>query len=48
MNRPLLDPRTPDQIREKIREAVMRKPQAHCFETGNNVTEHRRMSQIGG
>jgi len=37
-----------ERIREKIREAVMRKPQAHCFETGNNVTEHRRMSQIGG
>ena len=37
-----------ERIREKICEAAALKPQAHCFETGNGVTEHRRMSQIGG
>jgi cyclic pyranopterin phosphate synthase len=42
------DPDKAERIREIIREAVMRKPQAHCFETGDDVTEHRKMSQIGG
>ena len=37
-----------ERIREKIREAVMRKPQAHCFEHRDDVTEDRKMSQIGG
>ena len=37
-----------ERIREKIREAAAMKPQAHCFETRDDVTEHRRMSQIGG
>ena len=37
-----------ERIREKIREAVMRKPQAHCFEHRDGVTEDRKMSQIGG
>ena len=37
-----------ERIREKIREAAALKPQAHCFETRDDVTEHRRMSQIGG
>ncbi len=37
-----------ERIRGKIREAAALKPQAHCFETRNDVTEHRRMSQIGG
>ena len=37
-----------ERIREKIAEAVMRKPQAHCFEHRNGVTEDRGMSQIGG
>ena len=35
-----------ERIREKIREAAALKPQAHCFETRDDVTEHRRMSQI--
>ena len=37
-----------ERIREKIREAVQLKPQAHCFEQGENVTEDRRMHCIGG
>ena len=34
--------------REKILEAAALKPAAHCFETRDDVTEHRKMSQIGG
>lgn len=37
-----------ERIREKIREAVQLKPQAHCFEQAENVTEKRRMNLIGG
>ena len=37
-----------ERIRAKIREAVMMKPEAHCFEHRENVTEHRKMAQIGG
>ena len=37
-----------ERIRGKIREAAALKPQAHCFETRDDVTEHRRMSEIGG
>lgn len=36
------------RIRAKIREAAARKPQAHCFEDRDSVTEGRGMSQIGG
>lgn len=36
------------RIREKIRGAVEMKPQAHCFERREAVTENRNMSQIGG
>ncbi len=37
-----------ERIRKKIREAVQNKPAAHCFEKKTEVTEHRKMSQIGG
>ena len=37
-----------ERIREKIREAVERKPREHCFENKADVTESRKMSQIGG
>lgn len=41
-----------DELREAIREAIMNKPEAHCFsETGKkgaDNAEHRLMSQIGG
>ena len=36
------------RIRETIREAVWRKPQGHCFENREKVTENREMSRIGG
>ena len=37
-----------ERIREKIREAVRLKPQAHCFECRENVTEEKEMVRIGG
>ncbi len=37
-----------ERIREKIREAVRLKPQAHCFERRENVTEEKEMVRIGG
>ena len=37
-----------ERIREKIREAVSLKPQAHCFEDRESVTETRKMNRIGG
>ena len=37
-----------ERIREKIREAVQLKPQAHCFERLENVTEEKEMVRIGG
>ena len=37
-----------ERIRERIREAVLRKPREHCFENQAEVTEDRRMNQIGG
>ena len=37
-----------DRIREKIRKAVLLKPRAHCFESRADVTENRKMVQIGG
>lgn len=37
-----------ERIRTKILEAAERKPQAHCFERRENVTEGKRMNEIGG
>ena len=37
-----------EKIREKIREAVRSKPEMHCFENRDDVTENRKMVQIGG
>ena len=37
-----------ERIREKIRQAVMAKPQMHCFEKSEQITEKKRMVQIGG
>ena len=36
------------RIREKIMEAVRRKPAAHCFEIPAGITENREMAKIGG
>ena len=41
-------PDTEERIREKIREAVRRKPAAHCFENTAAITERREMVRIGG
>ncbi|MBR0514720.1 MAG: GTP 3',8-cyclase MoaA [Clostridia bacterium] len=41
-------PEKDKRIREKIREAVRMKPQAHSFEDRTGVTENRSMAQIGG
>lgn len=35
-------------IREILREAVTRKPKQHCFDQLKNITEEKRMVQIGG
>ena len=37
-----------ERIREKIREAVLLKPEEHCFGHRENVTENRKMAEIGG
>ena len=37
-----------ERIRTKIREAAALKPKAHCFEHKADVTEKRKMVQIGG
>ncbi len=37
-----------ERVREKIREAVRMKPRAHCFENPEDITENRRMAEIGG
>ena len=37
-----------ERIRKKIREAVRSKPKEHCFGNRADVTEERKMSQIGG
>ena len=36
------------RIREGILEAVSRKPLMHCFENNEQITEQKRMAQIGG
>ncbi len=37
-----------ERIRAKIQEAVTLKPQAHCFEHKEGITEKRKMAEIGG
>lgn len=43
---------TDDELREALREAILKKPEAHCFDKtdtdGDDHAEHRLMSQIGG
>lgn len=36
------------EVREIIRRAVLMKPEKHCFEENKNVTELRKMVEIGG
>lgn len=37
-----------EAVRSRLREAVERKPEMHCFEIQEEVTEEKKMSQIGG
>lgn len=37
-----------DRAEKAICEAIMKKPQMHCFEEYERVTERRQMVQIGG
>ena len=37
-----------EQVREKLREAIYRKPSAHSFQDARQVTEKRVMAAIGG
>lgn len=37
-----------DEVREIIRRAVLMKPEKHCFGENKNVTELRKMVEIGG
>jgi cyclic pyranopterin phosphate synthase len=46
--RTLLRTRGEAALPEAIRQAVARKPEAHCFETADHITEQRRMASIGG
>lgn len=39
---------TDDEVREKLQEAVRMKPEKHCFEQLENITEQHKMAQIGG
>ncbi|MBR3363641.1 MAG: GTP 3',8-cyclase MoaA [Solobacterium sp.] len=36
------------QVRETLRKAILYKPKEHCFEQSSQVTEKKKMSQIGG
>ena len=42
------EPERDKRIREKLKEAVAAKPQMHCFEKSEDITEQKRMAQIGG
>lgn len=37
-----------DALRNAMREAILQKPAAHCFQQRENITEHKSMIQIGG
>lgn len=38
----------PNALEDRLREAVLRKPEQHCFGVTGAPTEHRLMAQIGG
>ena len=38
----------PDELSEALRAAIYGKPQAHCFDSTERITEQKAMSQIGG
>lgn len=37
-----------DAVRDVLEEAILQKPKAHCFEEKKNITEKKKMAQIGG
>ncbi len=37
-----------NRLKEAIRQAILKKPEAHCFEQLTDVTERKEMSEIGG
>lgn len=37
-----------EKIEKVISEAILKKPEKHCFETKEKITEERNMAQIGG
>ena len=37
-----------EEIKSAIRDAVLSKPAAHCFDRRENITERRHMNEIGG
>ncbi len=39
---------SPEDVKERIRQAILQKPAAHCFEDVRTVTEQKEMSKIGG
>ncbi len=38
----------PGELKESLRAAIYGKPQAHCFDCTEHITEQKAMSQIGG
>ena len=46
--RNILQGGNPGQIRELLQRVILAKPQMHCFETGEKITENKQMVQIGG
>ena len=38
----------PDELKAALRAAIYGKPQAHCFDCTEHITEQKAMSQIGG
>lgn len=42
------DPGMRDAVRDVLEEAILQKPKAHCFEEKKNITEKKKMAQIGG
>lgn len=38
----------PGELKQVLAAAIWNKPQAHCFDSGTRITEHKNMSEIGG
>ena len=44
----LSEPVKKEQLKRAIREAVLKKPEAHCFDAPGEITENHLMASIGG